>query len=539
MYKFQEKDQTPQDSASTQQQNQSSGQAATAISQSMNTITAHVAHNAGTISGLQASLSNLQNSAGYQQIQQTVQRNAQIRANAQHNIQLLQRAGSAAGNVMTNMMWGPTAGFGFASTSGTRSTQAISNYVETQQQIADASNSEKVQSDAISHQQKVLERQEYDLHREAQAQQSQSGLRELAQVLEEEASASDQRRAAKQKEMVEFIQSLADNPTTPEQRAAKRTEIAAGHITMAMARPFSRRRQRLANQSIAAYAGEPSSVGYVGVAGVKRNSEAITEADVRLGRGAEKKCRISQSGAYILVGSKVRPGNPTSIYVRADAPAPRCCDSTGTEITYDGQKYRKYDTKYSHPDCSHAAECVMHGTYLNAGQDASDFKALRDKAGGGKSKSAKGKADTVALFGKSDKGNISRAAKIGKSKAPIGQNARPAVGEAFVTVRMSEDCQGGNPYHVAGVVAVDGDTIVTAEADAGHDASDPFSRPPKRLILDMYGTGKESFHERYKEQYTAQTPKGPKEPVTTVLTSRSVGELETYPIGSHEKRLNW
>jgi len=79
--------------------------------------------------------------------------------------------------------------------------------------------------------------------------------------------------------------------------------------------------------------------------------------------------------------------------------------------------------------------------------------------------------------------------------APQNFKANPDIGESYAIVRT--DGKGGEvPYHIAYVIAKDGSTNITLEADAGN----PDLRYP---VFDMYDTvdPAKSFHARYSKIY--------------------------------------
>lgn len=97
---------------------------------------------------------------------------------------------------------------------------------------------------------------------------------------------------------------------------------------------------------------------------------------------------------------------------------------------------------------------------------------------------------TKLAFGWSYDQNISIAASAAQNF-----KANPEVGESYAIVRT--DGKGGEvPYHIAYVIAKDGTTNITIEADAGN----PDLRYP---VFDMYDTAdpKKTFHARYSKIY--------------------------------------
>lgn len=99
---------------------------------------------------------------------------------------------------------------------------------------------------------------------------------------------------------------------------------------------------------------------------------------------------------------------------------------------------------------------------------------------------------TNKVFGSSDEKNIILASD---SENILNDTANPDVGEVYAIVRK-KIIMNKAPYHIAYVVAKDGNTSITIEADAG----DPQRKIP---IFDMYTVGSStySFHSRYKDDF--------------------------------------
>lgn len=100
------------------------------------------------------------------------------------------------------------------------------------------------------------------------------------------------------------------------------------------------------------------------------------------------------------------------------------------------------------------------------------------------------------LFGNSDRENM----YIGRHSSYNTQpyNADPQVGEAYALVRLRV-VDGEAPYHIASVIAKDGYTNITIEADAGEVGS-------QVPAFDMYdtitGTSNSTFYKSYVDMYS-------------------------------------
>lgn len=94
------------------------------------------------------------------------------------------------------------------------------------------------------------------------------------------------------------------------------------------------------------------------------------------------------------------------------------------------------------------------------------------------------------VFGDTYEKNIQLASKLGEI---LNDKANPEVGEVYAIVRK-KDLEGDHPYHIAYVIAKDGDTSITVEADAG----DPERKTP---VFDMYNLTTDTFHSRYKDSF--------------------------------------
>ncbi|MEU3415874.1 DUF4157 domain-containing protein [Streptomyces sp. NPDC006658] len=203
---------------------------------------------------------------------------------------------------------------------------------------------------------------------------------------------------------------------------------------------------------------------------LQRFSEVTT---AELGRA-----RISENGLYLMT---VDPGADTTvIWVAEGAPAPRYCSPTGESGEIAGRTYAEYEPQTSFlADCAHTAEEIMHQQRLALGQDASEFTL------GGHQ------------FGLGDQENAQGATAYANAR-PGGPHAngeeRPAPGQAFAIVETAwhgnyerPDNASGWPYHVAAVVAEDGDDRITVEQAA--DGNDARARQGHEGIVDMYTSG--------------------------------------------------
>ncbi|QYX75194.1 eCIS core domain-containing protein [Streptomyces akebiae] len=188
--------------------------------------------------------------------------------------------------------------------------------------------------------------------------------------------------------------------------------------------------------------------------------------------------RVSQNGLYLMT---VTPGADTTvIWVAEGAPAPRYCTPTGQSGEIGGRVYAEYEPSTAFlADCAHTAEEIMHQQRLALGQDASEF------ALGGNQ------------FGLGDRENAEGAMAYANAR-PGGPQAngeeRPNAGQAFAIVETAwhGDYErpantSGWPYHVAAVVAVDGDDRITVEQAA--DGNDAKARQGYEGIVDMYTSG--------------------------------------------------
>ncbi|MFF0570977.1 DUF4157 domain-containing protein [Streptomyces sp. NPDC004041] len=203
---------------------------------------------------------------------------------------------------------------------------------------------------------------------------------------------------------------------------------------------------------------------------VQRFSEVTTD---ELGN-----VRLSENGLYLM---PLTPGADTTvIWVAEGAPAPRYCTPTGQSGAIGGRTYAEYEPSTAFlADCAHTAEEIMHQQRLALGQDASEF------ALGG------------AQFGLGDRENAEGAQAYAAAR-PHGPHVngeeRPGPGQAYAIVETAWEGDyerpantSGWPYHVAAVVAVDGDDRITVEQAA--DGNDAKARQGYEGIVDMYTSG--------------------------------------------------
>ncbi|MGW0641367.1 eCIS core domain-containing protein [Streptomyces badius] len=216
--------------------------------------------------------------------------------------------------------------------------------------------------------------------------------------------------------------------------------------------------------------GSRHTVRDAGATAVQRFSEGRTD---ELGN-----VRLSENGLYLM--PLTQGADTTVIWALADAPAPRYCTPTGQSGAIGGRQYVEYEPATPFlADCAHTAEEIMHQQRLALGQDASAF------ALGG------------AQFGLGDRENAEGAQAYAAAR-PAGPYAngeeRPGPGQAFAIVETAwqgdyerPDNTSGWPYHVAAVVAVDGDDRITVEQAA--DGNDAKARQGYEGIIDMYTSG--------------------------------------------------
>ncbi|MHC3461551.1 eCIS core domain-containing protein [Streptomyces flavovirens] len=188
--------------------------------------------------------------------------------------------------------------------------------------------------------------------------------------------------------------------------------------------------------------------------------------------------RVSANGLYLM--TVVSGADATVLWVARDAPPPRYCKPTGQSGEIGGRACAEYEPLTSFlADCAHTAEEIMHQRRLALGQDASEL------------------ALDAGRFGLGDRENA-EAARAYAATRPGGPQAdgeeRPDPGQAFAIVETAwdEDYErpantSGWPYHVAAVVAVDGDDRITVEQAA--DGNDAKARQGYEGIVDMYTAG--------------------------------------------------
>ncbi|GGP79844.1 eCIS core domain-containing protein [Streptomyces sindenensis] len=229
--------------------------------------------------------------------------------------------------------------------------------------------------------------------------------------------------------------------------------------------------------------------------------------------------RLSANGLYLM---PLTPGEDTTvIWVAEGAPAPRYCVPTGQRGDIGGRTYAEYEPESAFlADCAHTAEEIMHQQRLALGQDASEF------------------AEGGARFGLGHRENVEGARAYAAARGDrTDGDERPGAGQAYAIVetawrgRYARPANAsGWPYHVAAVVAVDGDDRITVEQAAGSD--DAQARQGHEGIIDMYTAGSDptngqalpnSFHGRNTGGPVRHFTAGA---ITVVLQPINVGGLD-------------
>lgn len=156
--------------------------------------------------------------------------------------------------------------------------------------------------------------------------------------------------------------------------------------------------------------------------------------------------------------------------------------------------YEYFDTLYIN-DCLKFAEAITSGV-----KDYDKLKCvLREKGSRFK-------------FGFKDETNVTIAKGLSPAKTKktlpriLNEQANPEVGESYAIVRarpLSSEIE-EVPYHIAFVLAKDGDTNITIEADAGDSDLD-------KPVFDMYSP-RDTFHDRYKDSI---------DPASTIVLERA------------------
>jgi|GEM_PF-6419863 len=213
----------------------------------------------------------------------------------------------------------------------------------------------------------------------------------------------------------------------------------------------------------------------------------------------QKGWKISETDGY-----KIEKRVPSRLHVKHGMPGPHPADKFAVVGSANGYDMYTFSGRFVN-DCLGFSEYLSTGKYSKA----SAFVGKDDDPSG-----------TDREFGKSDKQNLSIAESGGSSKFSKGTDATPGIGESYTMVRRkieANEC----PFHVAMVVASDGEDNVTCEADAGANRRKP--------IFDMYvahakkkrktGDVPLTFHETYKSAYTT---KDNISPTTGVLAPKPV-----------------
>lgn len=179
--------------------------------------------------------------------------------------------------------------------------------------------------------------------------------------------------------------------------------------------------------------------------------------------------KFSPSGRFGL-----DPSNPTTLYIKDDIPVHPWLRRIGPNL------YQYFDTLQRN-DCLQFAEAMTCGV--------KDYNkpscVLREKG-------------SQFEFGKSYASQLNMANGLSPTKAHnrlpsiLNEQANPDAGESYAIVRR-KTIEGQVPYHIAFVLAKDGDTTITIEADAGN----PDLKIP---VFDMYSP-RDTFHDRYKKMY--------------------------------------
>ncbi|MFD7337864.1 DUF4157 domain-containing protein [Streptomyces violascens] len=228
--------------------------------------------------------------------------------------------------------------------------------------------------------------------------------------------------------------------------------------------------------------------------------------------------RLTQNGLYLLTDEP----DTDAFWVRRGAPVPRYCRPTGQEGEIQGSYYVEYEpTELFLADCGHTAEEIMHEKRLKQYQDASRFANPNGR-----------------VFGMSEEDNIAgaedfRDALVGLHGQYNPGDQMPVTGEAFAIIETAENADGtpgnvsGWPYHVAAVVATDGNDQITIEQTAGSSNAKPRKGYPG--IVDIYQAGTNrngeaigaSFHGRFTgaEQFSRDA--------ITVILAPLPGNLES------------
>ncbi|MFB7234419.1 DUF4157 domain-containing protein [Streptomyces sp. NPDC056269] len=214
--------------------------------------------------------------------------------------------------------------------------------------------------------------------------------------------------------------------------------------------------------------------------------------------------KVSQTGQYFMIVDRY---DTTTIWGSVNAAVPRYCSPTEQQnVTLTIQVgndtltgvYTEYEPESAFlADCSHTAEEIMHRKRLQMGQDAS-------RISGG------------AVFGgEGHNGNVREALAYARRRGAGNGEERPNPGEAFSIIETMWDMRdadhedaspsnaSGWPYHVAAVVALDGDDRITIEQTAG--SSDAVQNQGYEGIIDIYTSGSlaggaalpASFHGRH------------------------------------------
>ncbi len=206
--------------------------------------------------------------------------------------------------------------------------------------------------------------------------------------------------------------------------------------------------------------------------------------------------KLSENGAYDI---NTKSPNDRYLYVADGSPGPEP-DDKFEEVASPRVGWGKYKFKANFQnDCLGFAEYLSFGKYLTR---KSGFRVKDSKS------SAKAKDK---LFGSTDKSNIKIADEL-LNKKRKRDPVDPDIGSAYSAIRRDiepDEC----PYHVAMVVASDGNDRITCEGDAGSVMNAPVfdmynvhckrKKVPKKV--GVKGPGK-SFEETYEDPYSTIGP---------------------------------
>jgi hypothetical protein len=195
---------------------------------------------------------------------------------------------------------------------------------------------------------------------------------------------------------------------------------------------------------------------------------------------------LSASSHYFVSGGQ--------LWAHSSAADPRACTKTQDKMKPNGETYYRWEGSTNFlKDCLHTAEEIMANKTFSYEKGAIHSQSR----------------DSSKDIGVDDSTNKSIASTLSSGKGKVDDKADPAAGEAYLIVETGT--VKSYPYHAAAVVAVDGTDRVTLEMFAGTtDAKDSERKYPGKFA--MYGDGKQSFHDAFKDSFSA--------PVTIVLKTK-------------------